>query len=388
MLTPQRGFPRAEFERRTERAQRMMLEQELDALLLTTEPNVRYFSGFHTQFWESPTRPWFLLLPQQGLPIAIIPEIGQSGMVATWVEDIRTWPAPRPADDGLSLVATAVRALAGRFGRVGVPLGHESHLRMPAGDFRKLVGMITPVEIVDAVPLIRSLRNIKSEEEILKIRYVCDLTSAAFEALPGLLRTGATERENCMRFRMELLKQGADNSPYLISGSGPSGYDSIIMGPTDRILGPGDIMIIDTGTVFDGYFSDFDRNFAFGTPADEVRRAHDVVYRATDAGFSTARPGAKISDLWRAMWSVLEQGGALGNDVGRMGHGLGMQLTEGLSLTPDDHTLLEPGMVITLEPGMTFAPGKQMVHEENLLIVEDGAEMLSRRAPAEMPVIE
>ena len=83
----------------------------------------------------------------------------------------------------------------------------------------------------------------------------------------------------------------------------------------------------------------------------------------------------------------MEAGGALGNDVGRLGHGLGMQLTEWPSNTADDHTPLEPGVVLTLEPGMEFAPGKQMVHEENIVITEDGARWLSRRAPEEMPVI-
>ncbi|MBE0574584.1 MAG: aminopeptidase P family protein [Desulfuromonadales bacterium] len=385
---PARGFSKAEFTRRTERAQRLMREQEIDALLFTTEPNVRYFSGFYTQFWESPTRPWFLVVPSTGIPIAVIPEIGLSGMATTWIEDIRTWPAPRPEDDGISLVAEVLRATTTRFSRVGVTLGHESHLRLPAGDFQKLTGMISSTEIVDSTPLIRSLRNIKSAEEIEKISYVCELTSAAFEALPDSLRVGETERENCKRFRIDLLNRGADNSPYLISGSGPDGYDSIIMGPTERVLTSGDVLIIDTGTIFDGYFTDFDRNFAFGQPTSEVCRAYDVVYAATEAGFKAARPGATTSDLWRDMWSVLEAGGALGNDVGRMGHGLGMQLTEWPSNTPTDNTLLEAGMVITLEPGMTFAPGKQMVHEENLLITEDGAKMLTRRAPAEIPVID
>ena len=73
--------------------------------------------------------------------------------------------------------------------------------------------------------------------------------------------------------------------------------------------------------------------------------------------------------------------------MGRLGHGLGMNLTEGPSHKPGDETPLEPGMVITIEPGMEFAPGKLMVHEENVLITEAGAELLSRRAPPEMPVI-
>jgi len=70
-----------------------------------------------------------------------------------------------------------------------------------------------------------------------------------------------------------------------------------------------------------------------------------------------------------------------------MGHGLGSQLTEWPSLTANDHTPLEAGMVITLEPGMEFEAGKLMVHEENILITESGAEMLSKRASAELPVI-
>ena len=87
------------------------------------------------------------------------------------------------------------------------------------------------------------------------------------------------------------------------------------------------------------------------------------------------------------MQNVMSEAGALGNTVGRLGHGLGMQLTEWPSHTPADKTVLEVGMVITLEPGMTFAPGKVMVHEENLVVREDGPELLSRRAAPELPVI-
>ncbi len=63
---PPRGFAQAEFEARTARAQRLMAAREIDALLLTTEPELRYFSGFRSQFWESPTRPWFLVVPREG----------------------------------------------------------------------------------------------------------------------------------------------------------------------------------------------------------------------------------------------------------------------------------------------------------------------------------
>jgi Xaa-Pro dipeptidase len=384
---PRRGFERAEFEQRLARAHRAMREQRLDAVLLTMEPEVRYFTGFFTQFWESPTRPWFVVLPGAGLPIAVIPEIGAAGMRETWVEDIRAWPSPRPEDDGVSLLADAIGGYLGRFGRLGVPLGPESHLRMPAGDFARLRDALGGVEIVDAAAMLHRLRYVKSPAETAKIAHVCALTSDAFEALPQSLRMGESERANCQRLRIDLLQRGADSSPYLIAGSGPGGYDSIIMGPGERILEDGDVLIIDTGTTYDGYFCDFDRNFAFGRIDDATRRAYDVVYAATDAGFAAAKPGATTSDVWRAMATVLEDGGSLGNDVGRMGHGLGMALTEWPSNTASDGTVLEPGVVLTLEPGMEFAPGKQMVHEEDIVITEDGAGWLTRRAPAEMPVI-
>ncbi|MGB9438886.1 MAG: M24 family metallopeptidase, partial [Desulfobacterales bacterium] len=85
---------------------------------------------------------------------------------------------------------------------------------------------------------------------------------------------------------------------------------------------------------------------------------------------------------------VMEAAGAIGNDVGRLGHGLGMQLTEWPSNTAFDNTPLVPGMVLTLEPGMMYAPGKSMVHEENIVITESGAQYLSVRCSPELTIID
>ena len=384
----ERGFEVSEFEMRTSRAQRMMAEYKLDAIFLTTEPNVRYFSGFFTQFWESPTRPWFLIVPLTGKPIAVIPEIGASGMAATWVDDIHTWASPNPADDGISLVADILNNLPHRYGRIGATLGTESYLRMPFNDFVDLSSRLNDTAFVDIATQIHRLRSIKSNAEIEKIRKACEIAHIGFANIPNHARIGQTERDICKKMRIDMLYAGADTIKYLISGSGPDGYDSIIMGPTDRQIDKGDVFIIDVGAVYDGYFSDFDRNFAFGHASDATLKAYSAVYEATDAGFKAARPGATTTDVYTSMWSVMEQAGALGNDVGRLGHGLGIQLTEWPSNTASDNTFLEPGMVITLEPGMTYAPGKSMVHEENLVITKNGAEYLSVRCPPELTIIE
>lgn len=382
-----RGFPTSEFENRLSRAQTLMHSHAIDALLLTTEPDVRYFSGFLTQFWQSPTRPWFLVVPVRGKPIAVIPEIGADPMAKTWLDDIRTWPSPRPDDDGLSLLKLTLQEVAGASGRVGVPMGPETHLRMPLADFDTLRAARPRAEFVDATPLIRALRIVKSEAEIAKIAHICEIVSGAFEALPDLLSGSGTEQDVFRRFKIELLRRGADDVPYLVGGAGPGGYADIISPPSSRALQTGDVLMLDTGSVFDGYFCDFDRNFAFGRAADATRRAYEVLYRATEAGLRAAQPGATCADIFNSMGQVLADGGASGHTVGRLGHGLGMQLTEWPSHTPTDQTVLQPGMVLTLEPGMQLGPGKMMVHEENIVIRETQAELLTRRAPAELPII-
>ncbi len=388
MIPPPRGFPTAEFAARLDRAQAMMATGGFDALLLSSEAEVRYFTGFLTQFWQSPTRPWFVIIPKAAAPIAVIPEIGAACMGRTWVDDIRTWSSPDLEDDGVSLLAETLLEVAGHGGRIGLPMGHETHLRMPLADYDRLRRILVNMTFSDATAIVRGLRMVKSEAEITKIRHACQVVSNAFDQAPSLFHLGQSETEVFRAFKIECLNQGVDDVSYLVGGAGPGGYGDIISPPGLRPLERGDLLILDTGCTFDGYFCDFDRNFGFGTASDAAKRAYEAVYQATEAGLQAARPGVTCADAFQAMQQVMNAAGALGNSVGRVGHGLGMQLTEWPSLSVQDKTVLEPGMVITLEPGMTFAEGKVMVHEENIVIRTDGAELLSRRAAPQLPVID
>jgi Xaa-Pro aminopeptidase len=384
---PPRGFVREEFERRTGFLQREMLEMGVDVVFFTTEAEFRYFSGFRTQFWESPTRPWFLVVPREGLPVAVIPEIGVLGFEDTWIEDVRSWSSPCPEDDGVSLLGRTLGEFSDCFGCIGGMFGPETYLRMPYRNFRLLEGSLGGRECVDVSGVMRKLRSLKSSSEIEKIRHACGLTSGGFDHLRGVLRMGMTEREACREMHMELLRLGADRCPYLIAGSGRGGYESIIMGPTDRVLEDGDILVIDAGVDFEGYFSDFDRNFGFGRLDGASVSAYGVLYEALEAGLLEACPGATTGSVWRAMRDILERGGSQGAGVGRLGHGLGMQLTEWPSIVEGGAEELSPGMVLTLEPSMSFSGGKMMVHEENIVITETGCELLHSRTCEEIPLI-
>ena len=384
-MTPDRGFPVAEFETRLARAQARMAEHGLDAMLLTREAEFRYFTGYLTRFWESPTRPWFLVLPARGKPIAVIPGIGAALMRKTWIEDIRTWSAPDPEDDGVSLLADTLAAVTPENGSIAIPDGHETSLRMPLADLGRLQLLLQPRSFTTDHDIIRQLRMIKSAREVAKIREACAIAGRAFARVPEVAVPGVALDQVFRRFQMLCLEEGADWVPYLAGGAGPGGYDDVISPARPDPLYPGDVLMLDTGLVWDGYFCDFDRNWSVGPAAPPVEQAYETLIEATQAAAAIARPGQTASDLFAAMQAVLTRD-ATDTDAGRLGHGLGMSLTEWPSLIAADDTVLQPGMVLTLEPGISLGD-RIMVHEENILITPDGAEYLSPVAPAGIPVL-
>ena len=145
--------------------------------------------------------------------------------------------------------------------------------------------------------------------------------------------------------------------------------------------------MMDTGCTWDGYFCDFDRNWAIGHADDKARRAYDVLWRATQAGIDAARPGNTCKDLFHAMSTVIAEMDESGGDVGRLGHGLGMQLTEQPSHAAFDETELKENMVLTIEPSLSYGNGLMMVHEENIVVGNKEATLLTTRAARELPII-
>jgi Xaa-Pro aminopeptidase len=374
-----RGFPPAEYQTRTARAQALMAARGLDALVLTTAPDILYFTGFLTRFWESPTRPWFLVLPVQGAPVAVIPAIGAALMGQSWITDIRTWPSPDLRDDGVGLLVETLEELTPKGAQIAFPDGHESALRMPLRDYYSVFGLLGPSRAAaHEQGVMRALRMVKSQAEIDKIAATCAIAGRAFARVPEIARPGVPVSEVFRRFQMLCLEEGADWVSYLAGGAGPGGYGDVISPAPDRPLAPGDVLMLDTGAVCDGYFCDYDRNFSVGPPAPEVADAHAQLITATQAGLEAARPGATAAEVHAAM------AGALATPLaGRLGHGLGLSLTEWPSLLPADDTVLVPGMVLTLEPGLALGH-KIMVHEENIAITEAAPRPLSPFAAPEI----
>lgn len=387
LSAPVRGFPESEFSARTSEAQTRMAVSGLAGILLMTEPEVRYFTGFQTLFWQSPTRPWFVFVPAEGKPVAIIPEIGAQLMRQTWLDDVRTWSAPAPHDDGIGLLTELLSPLAASGARLGVMKGHETLLRMPLGDWERLMAALPGLEIADATKLIQGLRMVKSEAEIEKLGHICAIGSGAFAQVPEFVAIDNPLEEVFREFRRTAIGLGADDAPYVVGGADQGGYSDVISPPSRRPLQSGDVLMIDTGCTWDGYFCDFDRNWALMQADDQARWAYDVLWRATEAGIDAARAGNTCRDLFNAMSSVIAEMDDSGGDIGRLGHGLGMQLTEQPSHASFDETVLLENMVLTIEPSLAYGDGLMMVHEENIVVGTEASRLLTTRAAPELPVV-
>lgn len=364
-----------------------MARAGLDALLLTTPPDVFYVTGFLTRFWESPARPWFVLVPSADDPVAVIPAIGELLFSTTWIRDIRMWNAPNPGDDGVSLLADTICEMVPEDGVLGVPMGLETYLRMPLADLDALLSRIAPRGLGDATATVQQVREIKSEDEVAAIRESCRIAGVAFDRVPEFAGSGRPLNDVFRAFQIACLEAGADWVAYTAGGAGQGGYGDVIAPAKPVPLRQGDVLMLDTGLVREGYFCDFDRNYSIGPPDESVRRAHAALHRATDAAIAGLRPGHTAAELHTLMARSLVADGATPGG-GRMGHGLGLSLTEWPSLTPLDRTVLRAGMVLTLEPGVDIAPGRILVHEEVIVLRDDGPELLSPRAPLEMPVLD
>lgn len=372
-------FPAKEFRNRAQRLQTAMQHAEIDALLLTSPADIFYITGFLTRFWESPARPWFVLVPVAQPPVAIIPSIGAPLMARTWITEIRTWDAPHPGDDGVSLLADTLHEHVPPNGCIGVPMGLETHLRMPLADYARVTEAMGQRRFVDGTGVIQRTREIKSAAEIARIRAVCDIAGRAFDDMAEIAQPGVGLDAVFRAFQSRLLQHGADWVSYVAGAAGADGYADVISPATTDPLQAGEVLMLDTGAVKEGYFCDYDRNFFIGTPSDAMRRTDDALWGATEDALETLRPGMLACDAHRILADGVTRRNARPCG-GRLGHGLGITLTEWPSFTPLDTTALREGMVLTLEPSAYVSGDRFLTHEENIVLRADGPELLSPRA--------
>ena len=379
------SFPKEEYLKRLDNIHKKLENENIDGIVITSPANFRYFSGLDSNFWESPTRPWFLIISKNGKIKALVPSIGLSAIESTFIKDIEVWQSPNPKDEGTSLLKKIIKTFP-KNSNIGFELGMETYLRMSIKEFLKIKNDLKEYNLIDSTNIVWSLRKIKSDLEIKNIEKICSITSKVFDNFINKISLGMSEKEIATLFKKELINNGVDYIMYLSCASGINGYNQIICNPSEKKLGDGDILIIDTGSTVNGYFCDFDRNFGFGNINQKSLNAYNKLWDATEKTLEIIKPGISCKEVYESLSKNLFSSN-IKSTVGRMGHGFGLQLTEPPSIMIDDNTILEKNMILALEPSVEIENGLILVHEENVLITENGNRLLTTRTPKELPVI-
>lgn len=376
----------ADYGQRLARTRAAIAQVGLDGLVITSQYNRRYLTGFTAHDGDiTESSGWVLVTPSTFGLVAgtfqlsgVEHEIVPSGVQVLSTDKAQPW----------SVVASAIKADGTK--RLGFEkewISYDRYSRL-----QKEIG--TDAELVPADDLVELVRAVKDEAEIATLRRAADIANEAFERLLDEIKVGMTEREIATLLEQHMVALGASGTSFpTIVACGPGGAQPHAV-PTDRPVRPGEPLLIDFGCRVDGYCSDTTRTFCIGEPDPKLVELYDIVRRAQDAGFKALHDGVRRGrDVDAASRDLITEAGYGEQYFHSLGHGIGLAIhelpvTSRLRIeTPEaDAELakieqLEPNSVISNEPGI-YIPGWGGVRlEDMVLVTSDGYEIMTVRNP-------
>ncbi|HEY2769816.1 MAG TPA: Xaa-Pro peptidase family protein [Solirubrobacteraceae bacterium] len=344
---------------RSERLLGLLGEAAIDVMLVTDLLNVRYLTGF------TGSNGLALVGPRTRSFITDFRYVEQAA------EEVHASFERRRA--ARELLAEVAEALPIGELKLGFEDGHLT-VRQHAELRERLPERI---ELVAAGPLVEQLREVKEPEEVATMRIAASVADEAFEAVVGAGLIGRTEREVAVALEQEMVQLGASAPSFeTIVAAGPHGALPHHR-PRDEAIRRGDLVVIDWGALVDGYHSDCTRTVAAGDPDTDGRDIYELVLEAQLAAVEAVTPGASTQGVDSTARAVIEAAGQ-GDHFGHgLGHGVGLDIHEGPRLSQRGNGALEPGNVVTVEPGV-YLPGRLGVRIEDLVAVtSEGCEILT-----------
>lgn len=354
---------------RIEKAQRLMSEFGIDALLCEGGTTLSYFTGVS---WGRSERLFAMLLPRDGEPAFISPKFEESrareqvgsARLLTWEED------RSPCE----LLRTILEDHAMASGTVGI---EETTRNFVTERMRKEIPGIT---LTSGTPVTAGCRAVKAPEEIALMQIADDITAEVFTASLPTLKEGLTEREFGATISKLFTEFGVSGGALVLFGEAsahPHGLEK------EHALKEGDIVLIDGGCSVGGYSSDITRTTVFGAPSEKMKSVWQIVRNAQDAGLAAARPGVPAEAIDAAARNVIVDAG-YGPDykyfTHRLGHGIGMEGHEWHYLVRGNTRAELAGETHSNEPGI-YIPGEFGIRlEDEMLITPDGAKLLLPQA--------
>lgn len=350
----------------------------LEAVILNPGPTLTYLSGLSFHLME---RPVVLLFAKDQIPAIVLPEL-ELQKVASLPYELQVFPYPENPSAWDGAFRRAVQALDLDGKRIGV---EPRQLRLL--EFRHVKTGAPEADYPDASDVLSGLRLKKDRAEVEAMHRAVQIAQNALEATIPLIKVGMGEKELAAELVLQLLRHGSESEmPFAPIVSGGPNSANPHASPTGRKLQVGDLLVIDWGATHDGYISDLTRTFAIGEVDEEYKKIHQVVQGANAAGRAAAKPGVPCAEVDRAARDVIESAGYGKYFTHRTGHGIGMEGHEEPYIRGDNMQLLEPGMAFTVEPGI-YLPNRNGVRiEDNIVIAENGADVLSDM-PREIRVV-
>jgi Xaa-Pro dipeptidase len=377
-------FSPREYQERFERLQILMAAKSIDAIIVTNHQNVNYFGGITSILAGIPggygnVRPLIIILPRGGDPTVLVQFTDYGNAAAnSWIEDIRSWVS-LPFDT--SLLESVLREKGLENLRIGMEFSRELHLGMPYADFQQLKYNLPEAQFIDAADLIWQLRMTKSAGEIERIREAAQISARSLRENLPLVEEGMTEREISRTIAQGLLRHGADKFNYVSALAGNGSYDRFCQLPTDRKVKKGELVWCDLSAIYRDYCSDMSSFTVVGGPTDDHKRYADLARTIHMKALAYMRPGLRARDVMTFIRKAYEDSGFKYNfDIGRCGHGIGLELAEQPSIDAGSDIVLQPGMTIAFEPAILTDSGVFNM-EEDVLITEDGCEVLAEMWP-------
>ncbi|GBC70712.1 putative peptidase [Candidatus Calditenuaceae archaeon HR02] len=339
----------------------------LDAVMLTFEPNMYYLSGYGAISLERLVA--LVLFREQDTACLIVPKLEKDRAEKNCkLQNIEILT--------YSDVEDPINILKGLFSKYRV-----KHLGVDGGTPYRFVhpiissGSETDLSLIDET--MYSLRIIKDAEEIRCLEKSADINNKLMVETIGHVRAGLSEKQLATFVRTRALELGADEVAFtLIQSGGNSALPH--QEPTDRRIGKGEIVLLDIGIRFMGYFSDITRTITCGGPSQQQQQIFDIVYRAQSAALTIAKEGLKAGDLDKKARQTISEAGYGEYFIHRTGHGLGLEVHEPPYIKEDNVQELRKGMVFTVEPGIYLAGRFGVRLEDNVIITEDGHTNLTK----------
>lgn len=327
--------------------------RHLGAAYITNPVSIAYLTGF----FANPHERLMALVVRPHDVVLIVPAL-EHEKATDRVSDV-TVVAWRDGEDPYALVGDALSGLTD----VGV---EKEHLTLFAAEV--ITSRTGASELVDIGRDIRRHRLVKNDDEIEKLARAAAITDAAGDKVFAQMRPGMSEIEVELLLGSAIGELGGTLAFTSLVQSGPNSAMPHLS-PSSRKLVQGDLVLLDFGAAFDGYSGDITRMAVVGAPSAKHREIHDVVLRANQAAIAAVRSGVTTGDIDAAARAVIEAAGYGPQFFHRVGHGLGLEGHEDPSLDPGSRTVLEAGMVFTIEPGV-YIPGFGGVRIEDDVVVE------------------